>query len=283
MPFYAVARGNVLGTFETWSECQISIKGYSGARYKKFNTKEDAENFINDNRMPDNKIPDIVFKEECPDTDYIVIYTDGSCIRKNGESYAGYGIYIPDKNIKKSYILDGKKTNNRGELSAIIDAIEMFSESRETGLHIYTDSDYSIKIFGETGEKYRLKNYKKSGDTEFPNSDLVRKALLLREDYIIKFTHVNSHTGNTDIHSIGNDIADSLAVKGAVRDYISSIENIGESVVGFGIHKNKKISTISKEYLGWVATNPSFEKMCVKNEQLRLEKELIKRYLELLE
>ncbi len=281
MPFYAVARGNIVGIFDTWIECQISIKGFSGARYKKFNTKEDAELFISDNRMPDNIIPKIDFKEEKTDTKYTIIYTDGSCIRKNGQSYAGYGIYIPDDNIRKSYILYGKKTNNRGELSAIIDAIEMFNEDSDNGLHIYTDSDYSIKIFGETGEKYRAKNYKKSGDKEFPNTDLVKKALYLREKYIIKFTHVNSHTGNQDTHSIGNDIADSLAVKGAVNDYISSIDNLGNSILGFGINKNKKICDIGNEYLVWVATNPDFEKVCVKNEQLRLEKELVKKYLEL--
>ena len=86
MPFYAVARGNIVGIFDTWTECQISIKGFSGARYKKFNTKEDAELFISDNRMPDNIIPKIDFKEEKTDTKYTIIYTDGSCIRKNGQS-----------------------------------------------------------------------------------------------------------------------------------------------------------------------------------------------------
>ena len=43
---YAVARGRVKGVFLTWTECQQSIKGYSGAKYKKFESREDAERFI---------------------------------------------------------------------------------------------------------------------------------------------------------------------------------------------------------------------------------------------
>lgn len=280
MPFYAVAKGNVIGILDTWKECQISIHGYSGAKFKKFDSREAAQEFIDKNKTEIYILPKIEIKEEDPSTTYTTIYTDGSCIRKQSKSYAGYGIYIPEKNIKKHYILEGKKTNNRGELSAIIDAIEMFDKDSNKGLHIYTDSDYSIKIFGETGEKYRLKNFKKSGDKEFPNVDLVKKSLSLREDYILKFTHINSHTGNTDEHSIGNDIADGLAVKGAVNDYILSLDNIGQSELTFGKNKNKKLDEIDKGYLGWVISDSDFEKLCVKNEQLRLEKELVKKYLE---
>ena len=102
---------------------------------------------------------------------------------------AGYGIYIPDLDIKQSHILIGDKTNNRGELSAIIESIKLFKDDRDKGIHIYTDSQYSIQIFTTTGEKYRLKNYKKSANIEYPNSDLIRELLRLKENYIIKFNH----------------------------------------------------------------------------------------------
>lgn len=46
MPFYAVAKGRTQGIFFTWSECQESVKGFSGAVYKKFDKRGDAEGFI---------------------------------------------------------------------------------------------------------------------------------------------------------------------------------------------------------------------------------------------
>ena len=37
--FYAVKIGKTPGIYETWSECQKQISGYSGAVYKGFATK----------------------------------------------------------------------------------------------------------------------------------------------------------------------------------------------------------------------------------------------------
>tara|TARA_Y100000994_G_scaffold43876_1_gene34356 strand:- start:1892 stop:2395 length:504 start_codon:yes stop_codon:yes gene_type:complete len=144
------------------------------------------------------------------------IYTDGSCINKNNKSYAGYGIYIPSKDIKLSKILKGKKTNNRAELSAIIDAINIFPPSH-TELNIYTDSTYSILIFTTTGIKYKKKHYK-----NVLNADLVKTAVELTTKYNLKFKHIIAHTTNQDEHSIGNRIADKLATDASYLDYTNN-------------------------------------------------------------
>ncbi len=48
--YYVIWEGNETGIFESWSECQLHIKGYPGARYKSFKTKEAAHNaYYNDN------------------------------------------------------------------------------------------------------------------------------------------------------------------------------------------------------------------------------------------
>ena len=45
--YYAVAIGKQQsGIYSTWAECQAQISGVSGARFKKFNNKADAEQFI---------------------------------------------------------------------------------------------------------------------------------------------------------------------------------------------------------------------------------------------
>jgi len=46
MPFYAVAKGVVPGIYEQWSECQKQTMGFKGPQFKKFNTKEEAQEFI---------------------------------------------------------------------------------------------------------------------------------------------------------------------------------------------------------------------------------------------
>lgn len=47
MPFYAVAKGRTPGIFMTWPDCEAQVKGFPGARYKKFDTVVAAQDFIN--------------------------------------------------------------------------------------------------------------------------------------------------------------------------------------------------------------------------------------------
>nr|XP_027221266.1 ribonuclease H1-like [Penaeus vannamei] len=49
MPYYAVAKGKKPGVYATWPECQAQVTGFLGARYKKFATKAEAEEFIREN------------------------------------------------------------------------------------------------------------------------------------------------------------------------------------------------------------------------------------------
>ena len=71
MPFYAVANGRNIGIFSTWDECNASIKGFKQSRFKKFNTKEEAENFILYYREPSTETT----HEFIPD---YYVYTDGA-------------------------------------------------------------------------------------------------------------------------------------------------------------------------------------------------------------
>ncbi len=48
MSFYAVANGFHPGIYESWEECKENIEKYNGAVYKKFSTKDDAKQFIQD-------------------------------------------------------------------------------------------------------------------------------------------------------------------------------------------------------------------------------------------
>ncbi len=45
MSFYAVQKGFRPGVYKTWDECEQMIKGFSGAKYRKFNSEAEARDF----------------------------------------------------------------------------------------------------------------------------------------------------------------------------------------------------------------------------------------------
>ena len=221
MTFYAVANGRTIGIFLNWNDCNNSVKKYKNALYKKFNTKEEADNFIkvnekniddinnniqNHNIIVNSKDDNIVFNP-----DYYV-YTDGAC-SNNGKdnALAGIGIFFginDNRNISKK--IEGKQTNNIAELSAIIETYYIIENDILNGkkIAIVSDSEYAIKCVSSYGEKC----YKKCWNVDIPNKDLVKIAYEMYKDKLnIQFIHIKAHTNNTDIHSFGNDNADKLA------------------------------------------------------------------------
>lgn len=53
MPFYAVLEGKERGVFLTWAECQQQVSGFRNAKFKKFDTKEDAERYVRGGQQMD--------------------------------------------------------------------------------------------------------------------------------------------------------------------------------------------------------------------------------------
>lgn len=224
MVYYAVANGRTIGIFLHWNECNISVKGYKNALYKKFDTKEEADNFIkanekniddinnkcknqhHNNIITTTKDNDIIFN-----SDYYV-YTDGACSNNGRDNaLAGIGIFFginDNRNISKK--IEGKQTNNTAELTAIIETYHIIENDilNGTKIAIVSDSEYAIKCVSSYGEKC----YKKGWNVDIPNKELVKTAYELYKDKLnVQFIHIKAHTHNTDIHSFGNDNADKLA------------------------------------------------------------------------
>ena len=189
-----------------------------------------------------------------PKKHIIHIFTDGSLIRKKSKNGAarvlcGYGIYIPAYGLMEELRYAGtirdNKTNNRGELKAIIDGLnyilccidETVGEAapdaefphkndklKETQIILYTDSSYSKLILGDTGVKYRKAGYlvsKKSGE-EVKNADMVQEIMEIRDkiaaygmELVVK--HVYAHTNLDTFEANGNRLADEYANVGANR------------------------------------------------------------------
>jgi ribonuclease HI len=203
--FYAVKKGNKIGVFKTWDECKLHTNGYKGAIFKKFNSQREAEDFISDN----SKISRVNNSEFEPD---YYVYTDGSCSNNGMEgAIAGIGIYFGENDIRNvSQTISGKQTNNTAELGAILHLYDIIEKDILQGkkIGIVSDSEYAIRCVTTYGKKCDEKDWTK----DIPNKEIVKLTYSMYKDKTnVKFLHVSAHTGNTDLHSIGNSKADMLA------------------------------------------------------------------------
>ena len=211
MPHYAVANGRVIGVFSTWDECNHSVKGYKNASYKKFDTKQEAEEFVSSNGVV-QEISSSVGELVDFEPDYYV-YTDVACSKIGTRAAsAGIGIFFGDDDPRNvSAKLLGKQTNNLAELTAIVQTHAIIRTDLFSGkkVAIVSDSEYAIKCVSTYGEKC----YKQNWNVDIPNKELVKIAYELYKDHPnnVRFIHIRAHTQKTDIHSIGNDQADKLA------------------------------------------------------------------------
>ena len=154
--------------------------------------------------------------EESPIQNKFIVYTDGAC-KHNGsdKAKAGIGVYFNKHNrIKLSNVSERlttvKQTNNVAELTAILRALELCDKNNiDEKILIYTDSDYSMKCVEIWYPQW--KKEKKMKDRK--NIDILQKIDRYYEKLDVEFKHIRSHTGLTDIHSKGNEMADRLAVQ----------------------------------------------------------------------
>lgn len=217
MSFYAVHRGHKNGVFDKWEDCKLSINHFSKAIYKKFKTYKEAEHFYKTGKILEETLDcnkEININKNSIDyTDNsIIVYTDGACCN-NGtpQARAGMGVYFGENDPRNvSRRVEGKQTNNVGELGAIIEAFTILKKEIDNNVKvvIFSDSKYAIRCCGEYGEKCEKQGWKK----EMPNRELVRQAYeMFKGRSNVKLVHVKAHTGRQDIHSIGNFHADRLA------------------------------------------------------------------------
>jgi len=146
----------------------------------------------------------------------INVYIDGAC-SNNGkpDAIAGYGIFFGEndsRNVSKR--VDGKQSNNTGELTAFIKTLEILKNEiqDQCPIHLYTDSEYVMKCVTTYGAKLERNDWKNSKGQIPPNLDLVKKAYCsYKTSKSVMLHHIEAHTGKDDIHSKGNAEADRLA------------------------------------------------------------------------
>jgi ribonuclease HI len=137
----------------------------------------------------------------------IKIYTDGAC--KGNPGPGGWGALIIYDGVAKE-IYGGEKdtTNNRMELSAVIEALKVI-DNKMCPLSIYTDSTYVLKGMSEWLMGWKSNNWKSSNKKPVKNKDLWVILDSLATTHKIKWVWVKGHSGHPE-----NDRADFLANMG---------------------------------------------------------------------
>ena len=82
--YYAVKKGRTPGVYTTWTDAQKQISGYSNAQFKSFQSKDEAEAFIDDSNV---QVPPV-------DDQMLIAYVDGS-FDKHSARYS-YGVVLAE-------------------------------------------------------------------------------------------------------------------------------------------------------------------------------------------
>lgn len=241
--FYAVRVGKTPGIYQTWSQAEEQVKGYSGAEYKSFSTEEEAIKYISGEEineteqisentsiinekikqeirsLQDGEVIAFVDVSYFKDTDDIEKYSFGVLLITNESEDSLYKAFI-DK--------DGMQSRNiAGEIEGVKQAILWAINSNKERIKIFYDY--------EGIEKWATKEWKSKVKVSREYSKFFdEKSKLIN----IEFEHVKAHSGIKY-----NEKADELA-KMALLSRGYKTYNDG-SIYFIGLQKRDWINMVS--------------------------------------
>jgi len=138
----------------------------------------------------------------------IEIFTDGAC--KGNPGPGGWGALLQSGNTKKE-LCGGElnTTNNRMEMTAVIEALSALKRPCKVILHV--DSQYVLKGMTEWLPGWKARNWRTMAKAPVKNVDLWQRldALVNGGGHQIEWRWVRGHNGDP-----GNERADELANRG---------------------------------------------------------------------
>lgn len=206
--YYAVQKGRNTGVFTSWAECQKQTKGVSGAVFKSFTSREEAEAFVHAGISSEADIQGkkALFAESGVslseiETGALTAYVDGSY--HIGTHTFSYGMVLLDGKGERCFCekyndeeLAGMR-NVAGEIKGAEAAMRFAAEHGFSKLYLYHDYEGIAKWCQGVWKtnKEGTKAYKAYFDS-------------IRDKVEVVFVKVAAHTGN---HY--NEMADKLAKK----------------------------------------------------------------------
>ncbi len=133
----------------------------------------------------------------------VLIYTDGACSGNPGPG--GWGALLRFNGTEKE--LSGgenRTTNNRMELTAVIEALRALNE--RCSLEITTDSEYVKNGITQWIHNWIKNNWKTSAKKNVKNRDLWEELWQLSQSHDIQWKWIRGHSGHPE-----NERCDELA------------------------------------------------------------------------
>ena len=134
-----------------------------------------------------------------------IIYTDGSSLGNPGPGGWGAIILLTDGKVVELGGAEKDTTNNRMEMTAIIEALN-FVKKKDSQIILHTDSSYTINGITKWIHGWKKNGWIKKDKGEVLNKDLWEKLLEVTEGLDIEWKHVSGHVGTP-----GNERVDRIA------------------------------------------------------------------------
>lgn len=291
--FYAVKIGVSPGIYETWSECENNVKGFSNARYKKFKTYAKAEKYMKDDNInksktnknikntknneninnakneedeklnnieEDKKLNNIEEDNKIVDDNYdfdtcINIYTDGSCIN-NGtdDAIGGYGVYF--QNDFKDSISKKLKKNEEHKITNNRAELKAILSGLKKLKNEIMDGK---QIIVHTDSMYCIQVLVKKNTYD----KILKNKPVPNNDYIKIGYRILNENSNIKIHHVYShtEKEDVHSENNKKADMLANqaIKNEIKNIkFTFGKYKNKtfeEVSNINLEYFNWCVIN----------------------------
>jgi len=144
------------------------------------------------------------------------IYADGAC--KGNPGRGGWGvILLCNENRKELYGGEAQTTNNRMELTAVIEALSALKQASK--VRVYTDSQYVQKGISEWIHNWKRRGWLTADKKPVKNADLWRRLDDVASGHEVEWHWVKGHAGHPE-----NERADALANKGIPQEVGSERE-----------------------------------------------------------
>lgn len=189
----------------------------------------------------------------------ITIFSDGSSLGNPGPGGWGAIIYIhKGGQVTELGGRDAKTTNNRMEMTAVIEALVFLDTQKfeESDIIVHTDSQYLINGITKWVHGWQANGWMTKTKVPVLNKDLWQKLMDVTADKEIEWRYVEGHAGiagNERVDGIATSFASGAATplfKGVLSDYPVDIKNLAPAYAG--ATKQKSASAKAYSYLSMV-------------------------------
>lgn len=199
---YAVKKGTRIGLFATWDLCKEAVQGYSGAEFRSFKRKLDAQSWLDG-----GSVENIHMDVQKPDSDSEVnVFADGILV-EGVTPAVGVIFQFHDKIMEFSAICtDGDYIKHGAiyaKLCAFLTGVNLASKSECTKINIYTNYEGVLKwLSGEwecnstmqyifrdcvldtvktSGKSFEFKTLDGKKDRSYKNANKLAKGAIYRD------------------------------------------------------------------------------------------------------